>query len=250
MSFPNAIWGTDGDQFAVSSDKRGMFGSVMKFVDGREFVYSRAGLVALAAGKLMQQAVVISGHDVDLPVYATTAAGATTVSIQNDGNSVFSTDQYAEGYMFVNDADGSTGEAYTYKIKSNTGVGASAVAVITLEEGSALRVGLTTSSECGFRKHPCDGLLIMAYASITGAVVGVTTRVVDASDYCWVQKKGPCAVLCTSSVLVGTEVTRSAAVDGAVDVYNQNGTADLTSVGVCLTAAGDTEYCLVELNIH
>lgn len=250
MSTPNVIWGSEGDQFAVSSTKKNMFGATMKFVDGREFVYARAGTTALTVGKLQQQAVVVSEHDHDLPVYATTAVGATAVSIQNDGTSVFTADQYAEGYMFVNDAGTSTGEGYTYKIKSNTAAGASGVPVFTLEEGSAIRVALTTSSECGFRKHPCDGVLIMARAAITGACVGVSVREVDASDYCWLQKKGACAVLCQGSVLVGTEVTRGNTTDGSVDVYNQDGTADLSVVGVCLTAALSTEYALINLDIH
>lgn len=248
MSFPGVVWGSEGDQFEHTSDKKRPFGTVLKLVDGREFVYAQAGGTALNTGKLMQQAVVTSGHTKDLNPASTAAIGATAVTITNSTTAI-TANMYAEGYLFTNDA---AGEGYLYKIKSHpaesTGSGS---CEITLEEGSALRVALTTSSEVGLRKHPCDEVVV-APTTFTGIVVGMAVREVTANYYCWLQTKGPACVLTYGTVIVGKAVTRSATTAGAVDVYPLNSvdaSGQQPMLGNVLSVASSAEYSLVDLNV-
>lgn len=237
------IQGSEGMQFEHTSGKKRPFGAKMVFPDGREFVYCQAGGTALDTGKLMQQAVVTSGHEADL-VVLTGAVNATTVTFTNVTTAI-TADMYAEGYMFVNDE---AGEGYLYKIKSNlaesTGTG---TGTLTLEEGSAIRVALTTSSEFGLRKHLCDEVVV-APTTETGCLVGATVRAVTEDYYCWLQKKGLCVVLANGTVVKGSQVARGVTTPGSVDTLCGDGT--VANIGECVSVAASTEYCLINLDIR
>ena len=249
MSFDNTIWGNEGMQY-LNSETKGPhpFGTMMKFPDGREFIFAQAGGVALTVGTLQQQAVVVSGHEVDLAVPTAQAIGDTTVILTNSTTAI-TKNQYAEGYLFTNDHGAAgTGEGYMYKIKSNvaesTGSGA---ATFVLEEGAALRVAWTTATQCGLRKHPCDETLI-APTTETGVLVGVAMRVVTANYYCWLQKKGTCNVLTNGTLVKGSQVSRSTTTPGAVDTLVGDGT--VPNIGECMSIGGSTEYSLISLDIR
>ena len=245
MSFPATIEGRNGDQFANRADKTNIpLGTIMKLPDGREFIYSRAGAVNLDIGKVMQQAVVTSGHDVDLAVAAAAAIGATTVTITNSTTAI-TENMYAEGTLFVNDGPG---QGQTCKIKSHpaesTGSGS---CVITLEDEDALTIALTTASKVGLRKHQCDGVVV-APTTFTGVVVGVTVCDVTAEYYCWLLRKGLQAVLGNGTLVLGKAVTRSETTPGAVDVYPLNSvdaSGQQPMIGTVATVGGSTDYSLV-----
>ncbi len=244
----NVIFGSEGMQYANRAS-RGMtkLGTVMAFQDGREFVYFKAGGTDTVAGTVQQQAVVISGHDVNLVPTTTLAIGATTITLTNVTTAI-TANQYAEGYLWGNDVDG---EGYSYKIKSNaaesTGTG---VASFLLEESHGLRVALTTSSKVGLRVHPCSSTVIAPTAE-TGCVVGVAVRVVTTLYYGWLQKKGTCAILTNGSLVVGEGVVRSATTPGSVDAYNESGGAtNALPIGDVQTVGASTQYSLINLNIQ
>lgn len=246
-SFDNTIWGSEGMQYLNEENKNHPFGTMLKFIDGQEFIYAQAGGLALAAGTLQQQAVVVSGHEADLAVPTARSVGDTTVTLTNSTTAI-TANQYAEGYLFVNDAGAGTGEGYKYKIKSNlaesTGSG---VATFVFEEGSALRIAWTTATQCGLRKYPTDETLIAPTAE-TGVLVGVAVRVVTANFYCWLQKKGPCVVLTNGTLVKGSQVSRSTTTPGAVDTLNGDGT--VPNIGECMSIGGSTEYSLISLDIR
>lgn len=246
MSTPNVIWGSEGDQFFASATKSLPFGTRMKFVDGREFVYSRVGSTTdLTAGALQQQAVVGTGHIIDLAIGADAAIGATSIEVTN-ATTTITANMYDEGYLFTNDA---AGEGYLYKIKSHeAGVSDASDCTVVLEEGSALRVALTTSSKVGLRKHYCDGAII-APTTETGVLIGVSLRAVTKAYYCWLQVKGSAAVLTNSTVVVGEGVTRSLTTEGAIDAYDENGTSNLAMIGTVQSVGATEEYSLVYLDI-
>jgi hypothetical protein len=244
MGFPNAMWGSEGDQYEHTSDKKHPFGTVMKFIDGREFVYAQAGGTALNVGRLQQQAVKVSGHEVDM-VTGAASVGATAITVTPITNNV-TANQYQEGFLIVNDE---AGEGYHYKIKSHPAITASSSGVITLEEGSAIRVALTSSSQTGLRKHICDEVVV-APTTETGVLVGVAVREVTENYYCWLQVKGTCAVLTNSTVVVGEPVTRGQTAAGSVDAYNEDGSTNLMPIGEVETVGGDGEFSLINLHIR
>lgn len=243
MSFPVRIQGRNGDQFANRATTSLPLGTIMELPDGREFVHARAGAVDLEPSKVMQQAVKVSGHEVDM-VTAAAAVGATEVTVTPITNNV-TANQYAQGYLFVNDE---AGEGHCYKIKSHPAITATSTGVITLEDEDGIQVALTSSSQTGLRKHPCDGALV-APTTETGSVIGVTVCAVTAEYYCWLLRKGTGTVLTNGTAVVGEPVTRSTAVAGAVSPYNEDGTTNLKVLGDVETVGADAEYSLVNFDI-
>jgi len=219
----------------------------MSLPDGREFRYARAG-VDLAPGKLAQESAVISGHTKDLAVVAAVAVGETAINITLATTGV-TANQYAGGFLFVNDVDG---EGQLCKIKSHPAqASTSGNVVITVEDEDALRVALTTSSQVGLRFNPYDGVVV-APTTHTGVVVGASICAVTTTYYCWLQTKGPAAMLTNGTVVLGLAVDRSGTTAGAVDVYplNSGDTAGQEQViGTVMSVASSTEYSLVNLNI-
>jgi len=246
MSFPNVVWGSDGMQFWTGASQGAYpLGTIMQFNDGREYVYCEAAGTALEPGKVMSSAAVTSGHTKDLAIATSASIGDTTVYITNSTTAI-TADMYAEGYMFVNDV---TGEGHIYKIKSNnaesTGTG---TCTLTLEEGSALRTALTAgTSQVGLRKHPCKDIVVAPTTEV-GVPVGVATCDVTENYFCWVQRKGPAAVLTNGTVVLGMGVQTSETTAGAVDPQTAAGD-DIPIVGHVLSVAASTEYSLIDLCI-
>jgi len=248
MAFPLTIQGPYQGWLTPTSTQKCPLGAYMVFPDGRVFRYAQAGAVNLAIGRLMQQAVVTSGHTKDLAVPAAVAVGATAVTITNKTTAI-TANMYEEGYLFVNDVDG---EGQNCKIKSHpaesTGTGS---CVITLIDEDALIVALTTSSQVGLRKNPFDDVVVNP-TTITGIPVGVTPVAMTALRYGWLQIAGPAAVLTNGTVVLGKQVSPSGTVAGAVDVRPLNsGDTDGQEppVGYVMSVAADTEFSLVYLTL-
>ena len=243
----NVIWGSEGMQYANREFQGSApLGLTMKFLDGREFVYSQAGGTGLTAGAVQQQAVVVATDIIDLAVPSAEAIGATKVGVTMQ--SVLTANYYKEGSLFTNTA---VGAGYNYKIKSHPAdTTGTAEVEFTLEEGSALRVAWDATTKVGLRKHPNDAVII-APAAETGCVVGVAMRVVTTLYYCWLQKKGFCAVLTNGAVVVGEGVVRGATTPGSVDAYNESsGATNALPIGDVMSVGGSTEYSLINLNIQ
>lgn len=213
----------------------------------RVFHYALAGAVALATGRLVQEAVVVSGHDVDLLPTVAAAVGARTVTLQNVTTAIVA-NEYAGGFLWVNDVDG---EGHAYRIKSHPAATATGTVVITLEDDDTIRVALTTSSQVGLRHNLYRGLLVNP-TTPTGAPVGVTPVAVTADYYFWCQTWGPASVLTNGTLLRGRTVAPGATTAGSVDVYPLNsvdGSGQEPVVGVCMVVGVSTDFSLIDLRL-
>jgi len=250
MSLCDRIYGRNGDQFSIRSTKGEMpLGTIMELPNGNEYVWCKNGAVELAAGRLVQEAVVTTGHTKDLVVAVAAAVGATKISVTN-ATTAITANMYADGTLFVNDADG---EGYEYTIKSHPAEATgSATCVFTLYEQDPIQVALTTSSEVGLRKSKFQDVVV-APTTFTGVIVGATVRVVTASYYFWAMTKGTKSMLTNGTVIVGKAFTRSGTTPGAIDVYPLNSSdndGQQPMLGTIRSVAGTTEYSLCYLNIQ
>ena len=123
MSFPNVIFGSDGDQFMTSTlalfqQNSPAVGNQLILNDGRKFRWPQAGAVALTVGLLQQAPIPIADHV--LQTAAAAAVGAKTVAL-TIGATAISADQYRHGYLVV-DLASNTGFGYTYGITRHPGV--------------------------------------------------------------------------------------------------------------------------------
>ena len=91
----------DPDPFSESSTQLFPLGTELKYAD-RIYKYSGIGSAAVTAGKLLQTKVAVVGHHRDISVQTAASAGDTSV-IVTLGATAATLNQYAEGYLHVND---------------------------------------------------------------------------------------------------------------------------------------------------
>jgi hypothetical protein len=206
------------------------------------FRYGQLGGTAVTAGKLVQHAAIIANHT-NCAATAATTAGTTAISIETAGDTDITLNQYADGYLWVNDVNG---EGQTMRVQSNPahdhGVDPSIV-ITTYDE---LATALTTNSQLSLIANPHTGLIV-APAAETGAVMGATVIDMTADYYGWFTTSGPQALLSVGTWVVGNIAVRSGGTAGGVAPATDN---LLTEVGEVMAARADTEYSLVWMNLQ
>lgn len=219
-----------------SSTKQEKLGSRVRTPDGREFVYAQDSGSGQTAGQLAVNADEVANH-VNIAVAAAAAIGDTKVSVTL-GATAATADQYGDGYLVVNDANG---EGQTVPIAGHAAIASAGTGTIVLAE--PLTQALTTSSQVQ---------LVQPWSTKTSVAdqadraVGVPAIDVTASYYHWTQVKGHAAVLADEAVTKGLALTIGSSVAGAVEA------ADLVGeqvIGVAEQALVDTEYRVAYLNI-
>ena len=215
-------------------------GSVLYYGD-RVFRYGKVGGVALTAGKLVQTIVGTKADHQDLAPTANVAAGEYAISVETAGTDL-TLNQYAGGYLFVNDA---AGEGQCLKIASNPAHDHSSDPSVVITCHDALATAITTSSKVSLMSDPWSGLVV-APAAETGAVMGVPVVDMALSAYGWFQTYGPAAVLTVGTLVLGHNAVRSATVAGGV----APATSDILDiVGTVMLVDVTTDYSLIKLNI-
>jgi len=209
--------------------------------DGREVMLVRAG-DAIAAGKLYQDAAIVANHqNIAVTAYQAYSANGNvpakvTVTL---GATAATANQYAGGFVVVNDV---TGEGQTLRIASHPAADSAATLALTLEEGAT--TALTTSSEvCLIPPHGKD--VIIMPTTITGAVAGVGLYIIAAASYGFLTTKGLTSCLADGAVTVGSAISPSNAVAGAIE----NGVIAQGFVGNANQTGVDTEYRSVFINV-
>jgi len=199
--------------------------------------YGKLGGTAVTAGKCVTHAASIA-HHFDLTPTAGVAAGETAISVETAGTDI-TLNQYAGGYMYINDA---AGEGQMLRINSNPAHDHSDDASIVITTYDDLATAITTSSRATLIADPNSALIVQA-ATTTGATMGVTVVDMTSSQYGWFAVSGPQAVLTSGTLVVGNHAVPLGAA-GAVgpaagDVIQVIGTVMIVNV--------TTDYSLINL---
>ena len=199
--------------------------------------YCKMGSGAVTAGKCVTHAASIA-HHFDLTPTAGVAAGETAISVETAGTDI-TLNQYAGGYLYVNDA---AGEGQMLRIRSNPAHDHSDDASIVITTYDDLATAITTSSRVTLIADPLSALIVQA-ATTTGATMGVTVVDMAASHFGWMAVSGPQAVLTSGTLVVGNHAVPLGAA-GAVgpaagDVIQVIGTVMIVNV--------TTDYSLINL---
>jgi len=200
--------------------------------------YGQMGAGAVTAGKCVTHAASIA-HHFDLTPTAGVAAGETAISVETAGTDI-TLNQYAGGYLYVNDA---AGEGQMLRIRSNPAHDHSDDASIIITTYDDLATAITTSSRVTLIADPLSALIGQA-ATTTGATMGVTVVDMAATHYGWFAVSGPATVLTSGTLVVGNHAVPLGAV-GAVgpaagDVIQVIGTVMIVNV--------TTDYSLINLH--
>lgn len=239
---PLALVANGAFQTSTDSSLETLVGTRWDLSDGREVMLIQAGAVALTSGKHLQDAAIIADH-VNIAVTAFQAYSANgnvpakvTVTL---GATAVTANQYAGGFVVVNDA---TGEGQTLRIASHPAADASGSLAITLEDGPA--TALTTSSEVSLIPAHGNGVVIFP-TTATNCSAGVSLYPVAASAYGFSVTKGITSVLNDGTPAAGAAVGPSNAVAGALE------TAVLAQglVGNAVQTFVDTEYRAAFINV-
>lgn len=250
--------------YEVSTTEKGPIGSVLVGNDGSEYVYSYfAGacgpgkLAAMDASVAIQTSFDAAFVDSAGSAKDTYAVGDTLIYVKtSDITSDDVENVWAGGYLMITDAGG---EGVKYRIRSHEAGSATTTNVMGLELYDGLNVALASEASACIIGHPYNNLTI-ANNGTDDIVRGVTLVDVAAGEYAWVQTKGTALVLADESagtIAAGTIAQLSDGVNGAAQPFGGGATNSEDDhsystepvVGTFLTAAVDTEYVAIDLQI-
>lgn len=245
MSFPQMISGKPGWEKQTSTSQKHKLGTKM-IIQDRVFRYVEAG-EAITAGLLTMGKDGTDGHQVNLAVSAG-SVGDTTITITT--SSTIAKDLYKDGYIIFNDVEE---EGHMYKIKSNTAVSSATGCVITLDEEDGLVTAITTSQQVGLYENPYKDVEIHDGDGIDSAPLGWAQVDIASGSYGWICVNGWTAALIDGTPAAGSPLVTSnnASLNGSVEVYDEDGTANLAPVAVNGPLAGVAgEYAFIKANIE
>jgi hypothetical protein len=202
--------------------------------------YVGIGGTAVTAGKLLQQPAIVSDH-ANMATTAAVAAGETAISVETGGTDI-TLNQYANGYLWVNDVNG---EGQMLRVKSNPAHDHSADPSIVITCYDALKTALTTNSQLSLLADPSNDLIV-APAAETGALMGATVIDLTADYFGWAVMSGPAALLTVGTLVVGNAAVRSGGTAGGVAPATDN---VLMEVGDVMAVSANTEYSLINMNL-
>jgi len=239
MSYTNPIVTGGGPSsqsiFEVTTSPREKVGTRGALPDGRVFYYaSSKDAAAIPKGQLAMAEVIPAAQANDNPS-AAAAVGAESVSITLSSSQTHAADDFAQGYLIVNDA---AGEGETYSVKGSTAVAAGTAITVTLND--PIRVALTTSSEVTLMKNPWQHIDLAAAGHVhMAAGVPAVDIPIGSTDtqYAWVQTWGVCAGWDDAATAIGA-VLQSGTTAGQFEV----GDGAAQPVGVQLYTGVASEY--------
>ena len=226
--------------YQESLTQKADLGRFIDLEDGRRYRYCKAE-GAITKGHVCQSAAVV-GDQMDIAQTAILAIGdKDDLSIVVDAAPT--KNDYAEGFLFVNDGDG---QGEMYKIKKNSGA---SPCIVSLYD--AIRVATASGSELSMIQSKYKDVFVCAAgAQPTGAIVGVPNITVTTGGYYfWAQTKGYCAMHIETAITVGIDVTLAdTTTAGAVELR-----AVYTDVilGLALhTSTEDLDYGVIDLKLE
>lgn len=231
------------DPYTESATQLWPLGTRMVYGD-RQFVYALNGGSGITAGKLVQSAVHQGADHKNMETTAAVSAGSYTISIETNGTDL-TKDQYAGGYLYVNDG---TGQGQLFKIKSHAAHSHSGdpTCVFTLYDPVVTALASGATSEVTIHQNKQYKVVVSAHAQ-TASVVGATVIDLTADYYGWLQVSGPAALLALGSLVVGQHATRSTATTaGAVQPAGNDVSTIVGEVMIPHTAG---ENALIDMRI-
>jgi len=200
--------------FELSATQKQRLGVHRKLDDGREFVYCKATAAQIAAGICVSKAHVPVDGTIAAADAAIDLVGVREVTVTIAGATL---NLYQDGELVVK---AGTNIGCKYKVRSNsiTNVPATGRATFQLYDKLAA-TWVAASTTIAAHQNPYKDVLINPAVADENAVtqekvVGVTTRVVPASNYFWAQKKGLAALILDVDAAAGAEANEMQIVQG------------------------------------
>lgn len=231
------------DPFNSESAEAMNIGELIRLADHRAFRYALAGASNISKGKAQTAPAQKTNHH-NMAVQAAAAIGATSVSVTL-GATATAASEYTEGYLTISVTPG---QGTIYKIENQPATSSAGTQTVTLFD--PINVALTTSSKANLVHNTFANTI--EGTTQTRRAAGTPMITVTASNYYWAQTHGIASVLADQAITLGSAITFSGSVSGAVIANSTTySTAVLTTpIGQADIMAGvDTEYRPIILNI-
>lgn len=234
---------SDFNPYKTGSVAMHQIGTKLETPDGDVYRYAKAGASNISKGKLQVcPAPKTNHHNVAWASGGALGSKLVTVTL---GATAAVANEYAEGYLVVNDA---TGEGTRYKIVSHPAADSGATLQLTLER-PVTGTALVSGSEFELNHNPWNGVVEAAVEERKPA--GVPLVNVTAGNFCWLLTRGVTGVLAGDTLSLGYDLVSHASTAGAVD--NSDTTLSTAQayyiIGKAKVAGTSTEYNSVELSI-
>ena len=247
MSFPNVIYGSDGDQFNVSTVTAAgqlspALGDQMVLNDGRKYRYTRAShSVAVVVAKLYQAPIPVPNHV--LQTAAAAAIGATSVAL-TIGATAVTANQYHNGFLVV-DLAANAGFGYTYGIDKHPADPGGDAFTVPLKTKVQVAIDTTANS---VSLVPCKyaGIILAIATTPTANIAGVSVKPLPVDNYGWTQTRGPCMCLTTGTIVIGQKVFASTTT-GAV--ITEGAFTVQPTIGFVERVATTTNYSTIDIRV-
>jgi hypothetical protein len=230
--------------YAQSATQEFALGARLELWDGRKFRYAKAGASALSKGKMTQSVAPTANHTNVALTGSSAAIGDTTIAIASALSTALVLNEYAEGWLIINDA---TGEGQVYQIKGND---AGTTGNIYLYEG--IKTALVATSEFTLVRNRFASVIVFP-TTATSTPAGVPLIDVTATYYFWSQVAGPAPLLVDTgdTVVIGNPVGEPAthADAGSCGVVDAS-MATAKPWGRCMVVEAATEYALIDLTLE
>lgn len=204
------------DSFGWGSAQLHPLGTLAVTKDGRVFRYAQAGAADLVAGNVVQTAAPIPLHlALTSAAEAIGAGGALDPITVTPGATAGAANLYAEGILTV---DTTPSNGYNHRISGHPAITASVAFNLYLDPDDLVQVAFTTATRYGLHHNPYKNV-IQTPTTATALVVGIAPAPITATQYGWLQTRGPAAVLINGTPAVTSPVANSGTTAGAVDVW-------------------------------
>ena len=228
--------------YAEAATQNCSIGTKIRLLDGREFIYCRAGAVGLSKALMHQAPLPVSNYTNQLQTAYGWAIGATTGTILITTGATPAANLFKGGTLTVNKG---TGLGQQYTIVSNT----SHATIPTVVIDQAVITAWPAASEVTLYQHPFNGSLVVPQTTKTAVPIGVPLIDVTATYYYWSQTAGraPLTVDAGDTLMVG-DTCGVPATSGAAGTIGPAVTIEST-YGKVMNIGTASEIALVQLDL-
>lgn len=208
--------------------------------DGRGYRYCKAGGTALVVGRIQQAKAEDTSNEQELAITNPTAGD---LSVVTTSTVTLAADLLAGGFLLV--SEGTAGVGEIYRIKGNTAASA-AVTTFTLDE--PIRTTVTGTAKVDVKVNPYMSVIV-APTTQTSAIVGAAQYAIVASEFGWLQTRGPCGILAQGTCVVGDGLVPANTTTAGTVVTRADASLE-ASIGYALHGAASTDFVMAFLTIN
>ncbi|KKL71894.1 hypothetical protein LCGC14_2090370 [marine sediment metagenome] len=249
MSFPNIVFGSEGELWHNSATETVPVGTLMIIEDGRSFRFCEiAASVTTVVGGLLQAEV----HTTDQSGEAvgTLDAGVTRLTGVGSTSSGLTLNEYVNGYAYTDNAV----TLPMMRIRANSAITAGdsdGTIDLYIKTPTAIASGNTLC----YIKNPWRDVILKPASAETAPAIGINKVVITADQFGWVQTSGPASALydasTTAIATIGDPIAPDQAVASAISGIADSTTDTVIIIGNALgVVEGDTNQTPVFLRME